>query len=71
MDNQIKHLPKATKKNTTTRLLTTEYAIIDENGIVSATTDLKTAENAANNKKVFIIKTYELKIKQQLKKKEN
>lgn len=71
MDNQIKHLMKATKKNTTTRLLTTEYAIIDEDGVVSATTDLKTAENAANNNKVLIIKTYELKIKQLLKKKEN
>ena len=56
------------KKNTTTKLLSSEYAIIEETGEVKGTTNAQAAiEELQKGKQVFIIKTYQLKVKQQLK----
>ncbi len=63
-----KYNTKASKKNTSTKLISKEYAIVNENGEVSATTNREQAETLLKQgKQVYIITTYQMRIKHELK----
>lgn len=68
MNNNNKHRQRFGKKNTNTRFISKEFAIIGEDGKVTATNDEKTAMYMAQEgNKVFQITTYEIKVKQTIK----
>lgn len=67
-NNSNKHRQKFRKRNSNTKLITKEYAIINKEGEVQATNNRELAEECAKQGlQVYIITTYQLTIKQPLK----